>query len=498
MSKKGRLQPIPAAKTPAVDTGKAWSTADSFQNFQARVGIGTGNQTDNSTYGFNFITRNRVLLEGMYRGSWIVGKGVDAVAEDMTRCGIKLKGSIKPEDMLTMAQAQARLQLWQSLCDGAKWSRLYGGSLVVQLIDGQNMATPLRTDTVGRGQLKGYLVLDRWLVQPSLNDLVQEFGPSFGMPKYYDVVADSLALKRQRIHYSRVVRFEGQKLPYWQRMSENMWGMSIVERLFDRMVAFDSTTLGIAQLVYKAHLRTLKVDQLRDMIASNGPAAAGLAKQIDFMRATQSNEGLTVLDKTDEFDTHTFTFTGLDDVLLQFGQQLSGALDIPLVRLFGQSPKGLNATGESDMEMYENKIGADQETALRNPLTGMLEVMCYSELGGIPKGFGFDFVPLSETTATEKAENAQKITQTVTEALDIGLVNQKTALMELRQSSEETGVWTNITDEDIAAADDAPPELAETGEQPDAFGSDAGQKEAKNDAKPGQGKEGRDAIRRVA
>lgn len=499
MSKKRNLQPIPAAKMPAHPAGKAWTTADSFANFESRVGIGTDNQSAGGGYRFDFISRNRVQLEAMYRSSWLVGKAVDVVAEDMTRNWIDIKGSMQPDQIEGLQKGFQRLRIKDQLCDAIKWARLYGGALGVMLIDGQKMETPLRIDTVAEGSFKGLMVLDRWLVQPTLNELVTEFGPCLGMPKFYEVVADSLALKRQRIHYSRVVRLDGVDLPYWQRVSENLWGQSVVERLFDRLLAFDSTTQGVAQLVYKAHLRTYKVEGLRDIIAAGGPAMDGLVKQMEFIRRYQSNEGLTLMDSKDEFETHQFTFAGLDDVLLQFGQQLSGALDVPMVRLFGQSPAGLNATGDSDMEMYENKILQDQERRLRSPLTVLLEVMCRSELGiEPPQGFGFEFAPLSQMSETEKSEVAMKTTQTVLEALDVGAISMQLALTEMRQMSEQTGLFTNITDQMIADADDQPPEINETVEEPNAFGPDAAQKEVKANQQSGQGAKGADAIRAVA
>ena len=63
------------------------------------------------------------------------------------------------------------------------------------------------------------------------------------MPKFYDVVADSLALKRARVHHTRVIRIDGQDLPYWQRTAENLWGQSVLERLFDRLIAFDTSKM---------------------------------------------------------------------------------------------------------------------------------------------------------------------------------------------------------------------------------------------------------------
>lgn len=42
----------------------------------------------------------------------------------------------------------------------------------------------------------------------------------------------------------------------------------------------------------------------------------------------------------------------------------------------------------------------------------------------------------------------------MTKAFQAGLISQRTALKELRGQSEITGMWTNITDDDIEKTDD--------------------------------------------
>ena len=150
-----------------------------------------------------------------------------------------------------------------------------------------------------------------------------------------------------------------------QRIAENGWGQSVLERLWDRLIAFDSVTQGAAQLVYKAHLRTYAVEGLREIIGIGGKALDGLVKQIEMIRMYQSNEGMTLMDSKDKFEAHQYSFSGLSDMMLQFGQQISGALGIPLTRLFGQSPAGLNSTGESDIRMYYDNVKQEQERRLR-------------------------------------------------------------------------------------------------------------------------------------
>ncbi len=446
----------------AVQTADA-QTADSFQNFALQLGMGTDNAMSASGYGFNPITRIRVLMEWIYRGSWIGAVAVDAVADDMTRGGIELQSTIPPDDVERLQKAFTKFKIWQALNETIKWARLYGGAIAVCLIEGQNFSTPLRIDTIGRDQFKGLLVLDRWMVEPSLNELVTVLGPDMGMPKYYTVTTDGPALRGQKIHHSRVIRFEGIKLPYWQKVSENLWGLSVLERLYDRLVAFDSATQGLAQAMHKMHLRIIKIDKLRALIASGGAAYSAVLQQVAMMRRFQSNEGITLLDGADDYVPNQINISsGFSDALVQFGQQVSGATGIPLVRMFGQSPAGLNSTGESDLRMYYDGVHEDQENEERIPVTNLGNIIARSEDIALPEEWGFTFKPLWQLKEPEKADINAKEAATILDAQERGIIDHPTALKELRESGRRTGHWTNITDEIIEQAEREPaPSAAE-------------------------------------
>jgi phage-related protein (TIGR01555 family) len=470
----------------AAGSTKNLVTRDSYQNFVARLGVGTGNQADGGSYGFNPITRNRIQLEAMYRGSWLVGRVVDAPAEDMTREWVEYKGTLAPEQHTQMAAETRRLGLRAEVNDVAKWARLYGGAVGVIQINGQDTSTPLRPETVAKGQLQGIAVLDRWMLNPSFSDLVQAPGPDFGKPTFYKVNAgDTGFTQNQAIHYSRVVRLEGVRLPFFQRQYENGWGLSVIERLFDRLLAFDSTTQGAAQLVYKAHLRTVSVENLREIIAAGGPAMAALTKMFEMIRFMQSNEGLTLIDAKDKFETHQYAFSGLSDILMQFGEQLSGASEIPLVRLFGQSPAGLNSSGESDLRNYYDGISNRQEIELRPGLSRLLPILFRSTFGADPPpDFDFDFVPLWQLSDTDRAEIADKTTTSIGRMADGAIIDRSTALRELKATSRVTGLFGSITDEDIAEAEAEPPLAMETQQEPGDGGEGGGEGEEGQGQKP--------------
>lgn len=463
----GKKYSIKTAKAAAVrdetklrkKIAKGLPTQDSFQNFAANLGVGTDNLMSGSVYGFNPVTRIRTQLEWIHRGSWLGGIAVDVVADDMTRAGFEFTGELDPGDGDRLMEVWSHFQLDKRINSVIKWGRLYGGALGVYLIDGQKLDTPLRVETVGKGAFKGALALDRWMVEPTLEDLVTELGPSLGLPKYYRINDGAPALRGARVHYSRVFRIEGIDLPYYQKMQENLWGISVLERLYDRMIAFDSATTGAAQLVYKSHLRTFKVKGLRALVGSGGRPLAGLTAYTDMMRKFQTNEGMSVIDGDDELnaDVHS-AFSGLSDIIQQFGQQLSGALQVPMVRLFGQSPSGLSAGEESGLRTYYDGVAQKQETEIKTPIVTLARLAAQSERIKLPDGFNVKFRPLWQMNDEQKANIAAALSTALNTQDEAGAIDAATVLRELKYISTITGLFSNITDEQIEAAEqDGPP-----------------------------------------
>jgi hypothetical protein len=300
-------------------------------------------------------------------------------------------------------------------------------------------------------------VYDRWTIQPDLNTEISDFGPDYGKPEMYTIHSGRRD-QGQRVHHSRLLIFTGMELPLLEARQEEGWGASMVETMLDRLVAFDSTTLGASQLVYRAYLRTIKIKDFRQILADGGDAEQALTRQMDFIRRMQVNEGLTLLDAEDDFQATSYNFSGLDTLLLSFGEQLAGATGIPLVRLFGQSPAGLSSTGESDLRTYYDTVKATQEVDLRGPLLTICDALSRSLFGEpVPEDFWFEFAPLWDLTDMEKADIASKDTAAILSAYDSGLVSSATALRELKASGTITGRWTKITAADIEEAESAPP-----------------------------------------
>ncbi len=163
--------------------------------------------------------------------------------------------------------------------------------------------------------------------------------------------------------------------------------------------------------------------------------------------------GLNVMDRDDDFQTNQYSFTGLSEIYDAFMQDISGAAEIPATRLFGRSPAGMNATGESDLINYYDKIAQLQESKMRPMLEKLLPILCMSVFGEVPDDIEIEFNPVAETSEEQRANLIQQSSSAILSVFQGGLISQRTALKELRQSGTALNMWNNITDEDIENAE---------------------------------------------
>ena len=208
--------------------------------------------------------------------------------------------------------------------------------------------------------------------------------------------------------------------------------------------------------MYNTGIR-LDYDKYMDINTYKGQSAYGttdLYNTIQGMNAMMNNNSIQILGENDSFETHQYTFGGIADTYDRFMMDVAGAAETPVTKLFGRSPAGMNATGESDMQNYYDTIEEKQESILRPIYDKLLPIMAMSALGAVPDDLDFEFNAVRRPDEDEMSDLASKNTDSVTKAFQAGLISQRTALKELRSQSGITGMWTNITDEDIEKADD--------------------------------------------
>lgn len=439
-------------------------TIDAFQNQMARLGFGQPNLNEGADYPLTRMSQNYNLFTSLYRSSWIVRKIVDVFPSDMVKNWIKFNSSLDPEKISKINSVIRKTKTKEKIKEGLRWARLYGGAAGLILIDGdEDLSEPLDYDAIMLDDYKGLLIFDRWSgIYPDIeleDDISDE---EYGYPKYYSISLSEansnlmLSYNKQdlvKVHHSRIVRFNGRDLPLWERQAEMFWGESEIEIVFEELKKRDNTSANIASLIFLANIRVLKMNDLGQLLgASTQKAQENLYKVLQAQNQLMSNMGIYVMDKDDDFGSEQYSFGGLNDIYESFMLDIAGACEMPVTKLFGREPAGFNSTGESDLTQYYDTLEEKQETYLQPIIDKLLPIIFMSTLGAIPEDLDWEFNPCMNVNSKDLADLAQSMASPIFEAFNAGLITKEIALKELKQQNEKTGMWSNITDEDIKNA----------------------------------------------
>lgn len=427
---------------------------DAYANGPANLGFGANNLAESGAYVMQRMTWDYWTLNILFRDNWIAKAIIEKPANEMLKNGFEIQTELDPDKVDKIMRYWASTKTRDRFIECLKWARLYGGCILVPMIEGQdNLEEPLDYDTIMPDAYKGCFNVDRWCgVSPSV-ELVEDIeDPDFGTPEFYDV-SNNVNGKVTRIHHSRVIKMIGRKLPYWEELAENYWGASELEHVYTELKKRDDTSANISFLIFLANIRVLSMEGLGQMITLGDQE--GLQKvwqTMQSMNRLMCNTGTLALDKDDTFTTQQYSFTGINDVYESFMLDISGAAEIPIDKLFGRSPSGFD-TGEETLQNYYDTIQEKQETYVRGPLEKIIKIITMSAVGEIPDDLEIAFSPIRRPSAKEMADIAQTYSQPVLDAYSAGIFGKGTVLRELKQQSKITGIWTNITDKMIMDAD---------------------------------------------
>ena len=369
------------------------ATGDSLTN----AITGMGGMLDKSTHSAYQAqsAMGQAELEAMYRSDWIAAKAVDLVAEDMTRAWRTMTGLDQPQ-LEALMRAEKRLGLKGKIQDALKWARLYGGSIVVMRIDGTGeIHEPLALEKVRPGSLRYLVAVDRWRASASGVTTTDIISRNYGKPEYYQVGGS-------RVHHSRVLRFDGVVLPYFMASQNSYWGDSILERMRVAVINAAAIYQSISSLVHEASLDVLKIPGLMNLV-SDCEGEKNLLKRLQAANLSKSIHNMLVLDANEAYEKKTGNFSGLQPLIYDYIAAAAGAADIPITRLLGVSPGGLNATGESDLENYYTSISTRQESSLAPQLDQLDQVLLRSVLGSVPDEYSYTFNSLKMLTDERRA-----------------------------------------------------------------------------------------------
>lgn len=452
--KKASFDGAPGILNNKAEVTSVKKALDAYSNPPANLGFGANNLSQTAGYIMERFTWDYYTLNILFRNNWIAKAIIEKPANEMLKNGFEIHSELDPDKVTKIMNVYTRTKTNAKFLQCLKWARLYGGCILVPMIEGQDdLSKPLDFDTIMPDSYKGCFVVDRWSgISPSLEIVDEIDDPDFGKPKYYTISTNNTNTS-VKIHHSRIIKMIGRELPYWEEMAEDYWGASELEHVYTELRKRDDTSANISFLIFLANIRIFKMKNLGQAITLGDQEGLNRVYQtMQSMNRLMCNTGTFAMDQDDDFATQQYTFTGINDVYESFMLDISGAAEIPVDKLFGRSPTGFNS-GEETLQNYYDTIQEKQETYVREPLERLLKIITMSTLGEIPDDFELVFSPVRRPSNMEKADLAQKQAQPVLDVYNAGIIGKGTVLRELKQQTPMTGQWSNITDQMIEDAD---------------------------------------------
>ncbi|TAV89304.1 anti-CBASS protein Acb1 family protein [Rhizobium leguminosarum] len=369
---------------------------DSLTSLVSRMG--TDRDKAATTFYAHTVMSDEQLIAA-YSTAWLPRKIVDIPALDA--CRKWRDWQAKKPQIEAIEEEEKRLNVKGRILEAAKKGRLFGGAAVYIGTGDADPMQPLEVDRIGKGGIRYLNVMTRRQLSAGEIDRNPE-SEWYGQPSYYKLSgANGLQVD---IHPSRLVRFTG-AMPADDEITGNPWqgwGDSVLQATLDAIKNADSTAGNIASLVFEAKIDIIRIP---DFMASlnNETYRAKILERYTLANMSKGINGTLLLDKEEEYETKTANLSGLTDILMAFMQIVSGAADIPVTRLLGQSPAGMNSTGTSDMKNYHDRIQSMQELEMQ-PAMRRLDKCLERSADVVDPDVYYQWAPLEQMSEKERSE----------------------------------------------------------------------------------------------
>lgn len=378
--------------------------ADGFRNVAARLGVGRDKAYHGEWVAPRFDERQ---MAAIYRSSALARKIVDIPADDA--CREWRAWSATADEITAIERAEREHALQRKVRQALLSARLYGGAALLIGAQTARPEEPLDPRRVRRGDLQYLSVIPRarLLPDPVSTDPSSEY---YGVPEAWSIVStDGLT----RVHASRLAVLHGTSMPEGaDGAGEAYWGDPVLLSCLQALRNAAAAKQNAASLVYEAKVDVLKIKGMAMGLANTPGYEDALVERTGLIASIKGNNGMLVLDGDDDYSSKSASFSGLTDLIQQFDYDLSAAADIPATRFLGQSPKGLSATGESDIRNYYDQIRVRQTMHIEPALANLDEVLIRSALGSRPEEAHYNWRPLWQPSASEVSSIGKAIAET--------------------------------------------------------------------------------------
>lgn len=388
-----RAVPAPEAALSMASMAQMVRRFDGWANLL--TGLGTTRDKRTATTIQTTVRLPYEVLVDLYRSEPFAAKGVNLPVEDMVRKWFEVKIEGEKDAGEAIDGWLRELAAPPAFKLALEWKRAYGGAGILlginnEVLDSRRLSQPLNPGDIRK--ITHLTVFScRELQAAAYYSEPQR--PNFGKPAIYRIVPQvPFGISGQRIttfgasyvpqgesmptvpwavlpevHESRILQFDGVVVDRRQRLQNWGWGDSVLQRVYELLRDFGGSLAGIAHLLEDFAQAILKIPGLAAALASDEDNK--IIRRAELIDMTRSIAKMVLLDGgeestglgAEEFKRETTSLTSVPEAIDRLAMAVAGAMDIPITRLFGQSPKGLGNEGESDRDNWNDHVAHLQQ-----------------------------------------------------------------------------------------------------------------------------------------
>lgn len=311
-----------------------------------------------------------------------VGKNIcNCVADDGTAPGFEIDGDTGGE-AFTVVNGTGLRKAYRL---AAKWTRAFGGAVVVKKIaDGRKL-----DKEAGNGEIVGFNVFPCSAVTVQSEDFDKnQQSVTYGEPVWYSISMFNGEVVK--VHRSRCEVFYGEVVPYVSGVGEalsqtvRLFGDSALVPVMERLFKLGISEEGIADLMSEVNIAFYKLNGL-DAKLSAKDGMEIVRRRFQAIEEGKSTCRAVVGDVTEDFSVIHSELGGVPETMYRQMQMLVAAAELPMAKIFGESSSGLSTTGEGNRKMYDKKVETWRDDHVTEPVEHIVtEVLARNANEGKP------------------------------------------------------------------------------------------------------------------
>ena len=377
----------------------------------------------------------------------------ETFSRECLRRGIKVTASSNKNKVEVVAQVNkwlAKYKVMEVLREVVEHDCLFGrATIYIDTGDAENsdeMGTPLILShhKITKYKLRRFVAMEPYWSYPSDYNSIDPLHKDF-----YQV--SSWWVNKRRVHRTRLLSLVGREVPDILKPSYMFGGMSLSQMVKPYVDNWLRTRENVSDMIESFSTMVFSTDISATL---NGGDGSDIRDRVNLYNLYRNNRGCFVVNKDTETLTNVSSPLGtLDRLQAQSQEHLASVSGIPLIKLLGVTPSGLNASSEGEIQSWYDTVEAYRSHLLLSALMNMLDIIQLSETGVIDPSIKVSFHSLEESSDNEKAALRKADGDTANNYIESGVITPEEE--RARLATEEGGVYNGL---DLSVTPQPPPD----------------------------------------